>query len=381
MKAFSSGAVALSGVEAISNGVPAFRTPESRNASITLAWTGVFLAFPFLGLAVLAARLHPTLSTHETILSIFGDQVFGRASPLYVLLQASTAAILCLSANTSFADFPRLSSIVARDGFLPRQLAHRGDRLVFSNGIIALAGAACVLLWAFGGSVAALVPLFAVGLFSAFTLSQVGMVRHHLRLRERGWRSGVVINAVGATATSIVLVVVLVSKFTSGAWIPAVVIPGIVIVFHTVNRHYRRVEAALALRPSDAIPVVRNTVVVPVSDLNRGVLNALGYAKALRPERLVAITVETEDHDVEGLRARWAQLCPDVDLEVTKPVLAYIDSLDRHRPGDVVTVIIPEFVVHHWWEQLLHNQSALILKGRLLFRPNTVVVSVPSQVE
>jgi amino acid transporter len=389
MKAFSSGAVALSGVEAISNGVPAFRKPESRNASITLAWTGVLLGVPFLGLAVLASRLHPTLSNHETILSIFGDHVFGRGSPLYIVLQASTAAILSLSANTSFADFPRLSSIVARDGFMPRQLAHRGDRLVFSNGIIALAAAAVLLLWAFGGAVAALIPLFAVGLFTAFTLSQAGMVRHHLRRRERGWRSGIVINAVGATATSIILVVVLVSKFTSGAWVPAVVIPGIVIAFKAVDRHYRSVEEALALRPGDTVPVVRNTVVVPVGNLNRGVLRALGYAKALHPDRLVALSVGLEDQHVDELRTRWAQLCSDIDLEVvespyrefTKPILEFLDGLDRQGANDVVTVVIPEFVVHRWWQQALHNQSALILKGRLLFRPNTVVISVPSQLD
>jgi amino acid transporter len=389
MKAFSSGAVALSGVEAISNGVPAFRKPESRNASITLAWTGMFLGFPFLGLAVLASRLHPTLSSHETILSIFGDHVFGRGSPLYIVLQASTAAILCLSANTSFADFPRLSSIVARDGFMPRQLAHRGDRLVFSNGIIALAAAAALLLWAFGGTVAALVPLFAVGLFTAFTLSQVGMVRHHLRRRERGWRSGIAINAVGATATSVVLVVVLVSKFTSGAWVPAVVIPGIVMAFKAIDRHYRSVEEALALRPGDTVPVVHNTVVVPVANLNRGVLRALGYAKALHPDRLVALSVGLEDQRFDELRARWAQLCSDIDLEIvespyrefTKPILGFLDTLDRQRADDVITVVIPEFVVHRWWQQALHNQSALILKGRLLFRPNTVVISVPSQLD
>jgi hypothetical protein len=215
------------------------------------------------------------------------------------------------------------------------------------------------------------------------------MVRHHLRRRERGWRSGIAINAVGATATSIILVVVLVSKFTSGAWVPAIVIPGIVFAFKAIDRHYRRVEEALALRPGDTVPVVHNTVVVPVGNLNRGVLRALGYAKALHPDRLVALSVGLEDHHVDELRARWAQLCSDIDLEIvespyrefTKPILAFLDALDRQGAEDVVTVVIPEFVVHRWWQQALHNQSALILKGRLLFRPNTVVISVPSQIE
>jgi amino acid transporter len=388
MKAFSSGAVALSGVEAISNGVPAFQPPESRNASITLAWTGMFLGIPFLGLAVLASRLHPTISTRETLLSIFGGHIFGRNSPLYVVLQASTAAILALSANTSFADFPRLSSIVARDHFLPKQLAHRGDRLAFSNGIITLAATAALLLAVFRGQVAALIPLFAVGLFTAFTLSQTGMVRHHLRLREKGWRSGVAINSVGAVATSIVLVVVLVSKFTEGAWIPAVVIPAMVLLFKGIRRHYDRVDRVLAVEPGQSLPVIHNTVVVPVSEVNRGVLSALAYAKALHPDRLVALCVELDDTDVDKLGEEWARLGLDIPLETvespyrdfTRPVLTFLDSVDEERSDDVITVVIPEFVVQRWWEQVLHNQTALLLKARLLFRPNTVVVSVPTHI-
>jgi amino acid transporter len=389
MKAFSSGAVALSGVEAISNGVPAFREPTSRNASRTLTWTALLLGGPLLGLAVLTTRLQPTISTKETLLSILGDHVFGRSSPLYVVLMASTAAILCLSANTSFADFPRLSSVVARDGFLPHQLAHRGDRLVFSNGIIAVAVSAGALLVVFGGKLDSLIPLFAVGLFTAFTLSQVGMVRHHLRLREPRWRVGVAINATGATATSIVLIVVLVSKFTAGAWIPAVVIPAVVAICKTIKRHYDQVRQQLALRPGEPLPALHNTVVVPIGQLNRNSLAALAYAKALHPDRLVALAVEDEDNSLDELRQRWAALHLDIPLEVipspyrgiAKPILDFLDTLDRQRPDDVITVVIPEVVVHRWWEQLLHNQTALILKSRLLFRPNTIVISVPAHVE
>jgi amino acid transporter len=388
MKAFSSGAVALSGVEAISNGVPAFRQPTSRNASITLTWTAFFLGAPLVGLAVLTTRLRPTISTNETLLSILGDHVFGRASPLYVVLMASTAAILCLSANTSFADFPRLSSVVARDGFLPQQLAHRGDRLVFSNGIIAVAAAASALLVVFGGKLDSLIPLFAVGLFTAFTLSQVGMVRHHLRLREQRWRVGVAINATGAAATSIVLIVVLVSKFTAGAWIPAIVIPVVVAICKTIKRHYEQVQQQLALQPGEQVPTVHNTVVVPMKELNKNTLNALAYAKALHPDRLVAVAVQDDDR-LDELRQQWVARDLDVALEIvpspyrgiTKPILDFLYTLDRQRPDDILTVIIPEVVVHRWWEQLLHNQTALILKSRLLFQPNTVVISIPAQIE
>ena len=389
MKAFSSGAVALSGVEAISNGVPAFREPTSRNASRTLTWTALLLGGPLLGLAVLTTRLRPTISTKETLLSILGDHVFGRSSPLYVVLMASTAAILCLSANTSFADFPRLSSVVARDGFLPHQLAHRGDRLVFSNGIIAVAISAGALLLVFGGKLDSLIPLFAVGLFTAFTLSQAGMVRHHLRLREPRWRLGVAINATGATATSIVLIVVLVSKFTAGAWIPAIVIPAVVAICKTIKRHYDQVRQQLALRPGKPLPTLHNTVVVPIGLLNQNSLAALAYAKALHPDRLVALAVEDEDNSLDELRQQWAALNLDIPLEVipspyrgiAKPIVDFLDTLDRQRPDDVITVVIQEVVVHRWWEQLLHNQTALILKSRLLFRPNTIVISVPAHVE
>jgi hypothetical protein len=349
----------------------------------------MFLGLPFFGLAVLASRLNPTLSTKETLLSTFGDHVFGRGSSLYIVLQASTAIILCLSANTSFADFPRLSSIVARDGFLPKQLAHRGDRLVFSNGIIALAVSAGLLLVAFRGQVVALIPLFAVGLFTAFTLSQAGMVRHHLRLRGKRWKVGVAINGIGASATFVVLVVVLVSKFTSGAWIPALVIPVIVVLFNGIKRHYDQIEKVLAVPKGEPLPLFHNTVVVPVSDLNRDTFNALAYAKSLHPERLVAVSVTIDDTDVQKLEQQWSDLGLDIPLvtvespyrDVTGPVLDFLDSLDRGLPYEVITVVIPEFVVHRWWEEALHNQSALVLKARLLFRPNTVVVSIPVQIE
>jgi amino acid transporter len=388
MKAFASGAVALSGVEAISNGVPAFRRPESRNAAITLAWTGFFVASIFLGVAALCLRLHPTLSEKETILSTLGHHVFG-SGPLYGALQATTAAILCLSANTAFADFPRLSSVIAQDRFLPRQLANRGDRLVFSNGIVALAVAAGGLLVAFEGKVEGLIPLFAVGLFASFTLSQAGMVMYHLREREPRWRWNAAVNAVGTAATTGVLVVVLVSKFAAGAWIPTVVIPAVVLAFKGTRRHYERVAAVTEAEPTERLPQIRNTVVVPVGRVTKPVIQAIAYAQALHPDRLVAVSVAFDELDTQRILDAWDRHGFDVPLEVlhspyrdlTKPVLDDIDRLDATRGDDVITVIIPEIVVCRWWEQFLHNQSALALKARLLFRRNTVVVSVPSHVD
>ena len=383
-RAFSSGAVALSGVEAISNGIPAFRPPESRNAATTLTWTGTILAVLFFGVAVLTSHLRPTLSPDQTILSTMGHAVYG-SGPMYWLLQAATAAILVLSANTAFADFPRLSSIIARDGFLPRQLSARGDRLVFSNGIIALATAAVLLLVAFSGSVTQLIPLFAVGLFASFTLSQAGMVVHHHRLRERGWRRGLAVNAVGAAATVTVLVVVVVSKFGEGAWIPAVIIPLIVMAFRTVHRHYAALGRAIALPPGAEAVALRHTVVVLVGRLHRGVPVAVAYAKSLHPEHLVAVSVVTDDIDPESIRAEWDAHRLDIPLEIVEspyreladPVLRFLDDLDRRWADDTITVIIPEIVVHRWYQHLLHNQSALVLKSRLLYRENTVVTSVP----
>ena len=283
LRAFSSGAVALTGVEAISNGVSAFRAPESRNAGRTLTWMGVILATAFFGISVLAHRLQPTLSEDQTILSILGRAVFGGDSILYFGLQAFTAAILILAANTAYADFPRLASLMAGDRFLPRQLANRGDRLVFSNGIIVLAGGALALIVAFGGDTSALIPLYAVGVFTAFTLSQSGMVVHHWRLRDPSWKSGVAINGTGAVATFIVLLVVLISKFTIGAWIPAVIIPIIMIALKRVNRHYGKVAAALRCTPAWTAPARSHTAVVLVAGVHRGSLMAIDYAHAAPP--------------------------------------------------------------------------------------------------
>ena len=389
LRAFSSGAIALSGTEAISNGVPAFRRPESRNAAITLTWMGVILGSFFFAISLLAHRLHAFPTETETLLSVMGGAVFGKGTFFYLLVQISTFAILILAANTAFADFPRLSSIIARDGYLPRQLANRGDRLVFSNGVLVLSVVAGLLIVAFKGDTSALIQLYAVGVFTGFTLSQAGMVQHHRRLHEEGWRRGMIINAVGAGATGLVLVVVLVSKFTEGAWIPAVLVPFIVMFFRAIHRHYVHVESALAVPDNYRQPRATHTIVVLVGRIHKASLAALQYGKSLAPDRLVAVTVVSDAEQAEAIQHEWADHHIDVPLEIklspyrdlTGPVVEFLDQLDETYENDIVTVILPEFVLTRWWEQLLHNQTALLLKGRLLFRRNTVVVSVPYHIE
>jgi hypothetical protein len=303
-----------------------------------------------------------------------------------VILQFSTAAILTLAANTAYADFPRLSSIIARDGFLPRQLATRGDRLVFSNGIVILAVLASVLIIAFGGITNALIPLYAVGVFTAFTLSQLGMVIHHRRVHEEGWKRGIVINAVGSASTFIVLLIVATTKFAKGAWLPIVVVPMIIALFLAIRRHYDRVTRALAISPDEVRPAPLNhTVVVLVGRIHKGVLKALAYAKSLNPQHLLAVFVSYEDDDREDMERQWEKFRLDVPLEIihspyrelVAPVEQFIEELDARWENDTITVVIPEFVVDRWYEQILHNQSALFLKGKLLFREGIVVTSVP----
>ncbi len=388
LKGFSSGAVALTGVEAISNGVPAFKRPESKNAAATLTLMAFILGSLFLGTAVLADQIQPYPSHDQTVLAQMGLLVFGSGGVFFVL-QIATAMILTLAANTAYADFPRLTSIIARDGYLPRQMANRGDRLVFSNGILLLAAAAALLLVAFGGLTNALIPLYAVGVFTSFTLSQWGMVRHHQRIREPHWKRHAVINGIGAVATLVVLLIVAVTKFTSGAWVPLVVIPTIILLFKGIHRHYQRVDAALRAEPGARPKPWNNTVVVLVGRVHLGVLQALQYARSLNPHHLVAVSIVSDEEEDARIRTQWAEYDIGIPLETVyspyrelhKPLLRFIDGLDAQYRNDVVTVVIPEFVVKHWWEHLLHNQSALFLKARLLFRKGTVVTSVPYHVD
>ena len=389
LRGFSSGAVALTGVEAISNGVPAFRRPESKNAAMTLVWMGLILGSLFMGVQILAHHLGPYPSEKTTVMSQLGTAVFGSGTVLYVVLQFATAAILTLAANTAYADFPRLSSIIAHDGYLPRQLANRGDRLVFSNGVLVLATTAGALIIAFGGKTNALIPLYAVGVFLSFTLSQAGMVRHHQKEREPGYKRNIVINAVGSCATFVVLLIIAVSKFSEGAWIPIVLIPLIVLGFKLIHRHYKTVAEGLRVTPDYKPRRMNHTVVVLVGGVHRGVLEALAYARSLSPNHLVAVSVVSEEADQDKMERLWDEYHLDVPLEIvyspyrelTRPILRYIDELDARWENDVITVLLPEFVVRHWWGNILHNQTALLLKGRLLFRKGTVVTSLPYHLE
>jgi amino acid transporter len=385
LRAFASGAVALTGVEAIADGVPAFQKPEAKNASQTLMIMAIILGTAFFGLAVLAHHLDPTASEHETLLSILGSAVFGNGTVLYYILQFSTFAILILAANTAYADFPRLSSIIARDEFLPHQFKNRGDRLVFSNGVVVLAVMSCVLIVAFGGVTTALIPLYAVGVFTGFTLSQAGMVVYHRREKLPGWKIRMGVSLVGAVATGVVLVVVIVSKFTSGAWLPAVVIPFIVVVFKAIGRHYAGVRERIKVEDGWKPKRHTHTVVVLVGSINKGTLAGLSYAKSLAPDRLMAVTVVSDDDEAAELMEAWGRQNVPVELQIlhspyrnlTRPMLRFLDELDAESQDDIITVVIPEFVVNKWYTQILHNQTALALKARLLFRPNTVVTSVP----
>jgi amino acid transporter len=389
LRGFSSGAVALTGVEAISNGVPAFRRPESRNAASTLTWMAAILGSLFLGLSILASRLHPFPTHEETVNSQMARVLFGE-SLFYWVIQLSTCAILILAANTAFADFPRLSSIIAKDDYLPRQFANRGDRLVFSNGIVFLAVAASALIVIFGGVVTALIPLYAIGVFTSFTLSQTGMVVHHLRLREPAWRRSVVINGVGATATFVVMLIVAITKFTKGAWVPIVVVPLVITLFKAIKRHYRAVGEGIHIEPADvpALPQ-KHTFVVLVGRVHRGVAEAIQYARSLRPDHIVALHIADEAVDHRDVERDWSRFGFDIPLdivdspyrELTAPVNRYLDRLGARWSSDQLTVVIPEFVVGVTSiTNVLHGQNGLALKLSLLSRPNTAVVSIPFHV-
>jgi amino acid transporter len=390
LRAFSSGAVALSGVEAVSNGVPAFRKPESKNAAKTLTAMGIILGTGFLGISILASHLKPFRGEEDpTGIALMARHVYGGTGVLFWITQISTFAILILAANTAYADFPRLASIIGRDGFLPRQFSNRGDRLVFSNGVIFLAVVASILIVIFGGVVTKLIPLYAFGVFTGFTLSQAGMVKHHLKHKEKNWQASLVINAIGSFTTGVIALIVVGSKFKQGAWLPAIIIPSLVVLFLAIKRHYARLGAALRIDESHRVETRTNTMIVLVGGIHIGVITGLEYAKSLNPEHIQAVHFASSEDDVADVRARWALHEIDVPLDIvvdeyrnlTSSVIKYVDEVDERWANDRITVVIPEFVVKRWWEHLLHNQAALFLKGKLLFKENVVVVSVPYQVE
>ena len=386
-RAFASGAVALSGVEAISNGIPAFRKPTSKNAAITLGWMAAILGSTFFMISIIASWMRVVPDESKSALALMGAEVFGQDNPLYWILQFATLTILVLAANTAFADFPRLAAIIGKDGYMPRQFANRGDRLVFSNGILILAGAAAVLLIIFNGDVSLLIPLYAVGVFTSFTISQTGMVRHHFKERQKRWQISILNSTLGAIATFIVAAVVIVSKFTIGAWIIVVLIPCIVVAFKGVKRHYNRVARSLRVPAEFRAPetVPRHGVVVLVGGVNQSSLGAIRYARSVGSEDVVAVTVAIDEDEAARVRDAWQRFGVSIPLEIiespfrdlTHTVVDYLDELDRRWNHDYLTVVIPEFVLPHWWQGVFHNQSALALKLALKYRRDTVVVNVP----
>jgi amino acid transporter len=413
LRAFSSGCTALTGVEAISNGVPAFRPPKSRNAAATLAAMGLIAVTMFSGITALALLTDVRIAEHacdlvgfadcqsapqQTVIAQVAAAVFGGDHTLgFFFIQATTAAILILAANTAYNGFPALASILAQHRYLPRQLHTRGDRLAFSNGIILLALVAGLLIIAFDASVTRLIQLYILGVFTSFTLSQVGMVRHWTRLlpaappgagpARRRMRASRLINGAGAALTGLVLAIVTITKFAQGAWIVLVAMPLLFLLMRGIKGHYDAVGRELQLNSEESVLPARNHAVVLVSKLHKPTMRALSYARATRPSTLTAVNVGVDREESRTLRDEWDRRGVPAPLtvldspyrEVTRPVLDYVRSIRRASPRDVVTVFIPEYIVGRWWEHLLHNQSALRLKARLLFTPGVMVVSVPWQ--
>src|SRR5215475_1012111 len=409
LRAFASGCTALTGVEAVSNGVPNFRKPKSHNAASTLMIMGILAIVMFVGISALAIVSHvhftdtdnahlvgyPPGGTQPTVIAQLGTAVFGAGSVGFYLLQGLTAAILVLAANTAFNGFPILSSILGQDGYLPRQFARRGDRLVFSNGIVLLSLLAGLLIWSFNASTTRLIQLYIIGVFVSFTLSQAGMVVHWRRAlateRDRGKRRSIhrrrLINVTGTAATALVLVIVLLTKFTHGAWIVVIAMPLVFVMMRAVHRHYDRVAAELEPDPVGMLLPSRIHAIVLVSKLHKPTLRALAFARATHPDSLTALTVATSDAEVRELQQAWVERDVPVPLtvleskfrDITGPVLDYVASVRRASPRDLVVVYLPEYVVGRWWEHLLHNQSALRLKARLLFQPGVMLTNVPWQ--
>lgn len=408
MRAFSSGSAALTGIEAISNGVPAFKPPEVKNARATMVWMAVILAFLFLGITFLTSRfgLVPHEAGGETIVSQLGKATLGQ-NVLYYAYQVATALVLFLAANTSFNGFPPLGAILARDKFLPRQFAFRGDRLAYSNGIMILAVAAAVLLAAFGGEVTRLIPLYALGVFVSFTLSQAGMVLHTRRLREEGWRGAAVVSGVGAVATAIVAVVIAISKFVSGAWISVVMMMVLMLMFTMIRRHYewfaeriRVDESQLPTGVPSAVPIVqtgerdrreylppRDHIIVPVDGINKISLGAIGMARELS-RMVTAVHLTDSREEAEDFRKRWERGVPDVPLQIIEspyrqfvaPMLEYLNLLKSTEPQRIV-VVLPSFVPRHWWERILHNRDALRLRPFLKEAPDVRLIDFPYELE
>jgi amino acid transporter len=393
LRAFASGCAALTGVEAISDGVPAFRKPESVNARKTLGVMITILAITFAGITFLAHQygtipLDQAEPNYQTVVSQIARQVFGGTNAAYYYIQFATMAILVLAANTSYSDFPRLAYFLARDSYIPKQYTYRGDRLAYTTGIVTLGLMASLVLAIFGGETERLIPLYALGVFLSFTISQSSMCVRWVRKKEPGWHLGLAVNAVGAVATGIVAIIVVVTKFSHGAWIICIVIPMLILIMRGIHRHYQRSAAELAvstpLDPHD----IHHTVIVPVSQLNRVARQTLAYARSIS-DNVTAVHVSDNSEELDDFQRKWEQIGTDIPLILIEspyraligPLMSYLDEVEKQRPGDTITVVLPEFVAHHLWEHILHNQTALRLKAALLFRPGTVVTSVPYHLE
>jgi hypothetical protein len=390
LRAFASGCAALTGTEAISTAVPSFRPPEARNAATTLLLMLIICVTLNVGVAVFAQVNHiipsdplaADIDGHETVLSKVARSIVGNGL-LYYIIQAGTMLILALAANTSFTGFPRLASILARDGFAPRQLANVGDRLVFSNGILLLGTLAGLLIVIFGGITHALIPLYAVGVFISFTLSQAGMVRYWQRLKTRQWKASAAVNGVGAVVTGIVLVVVASAKFVHGAWIVLVVVPLLILFFYTVSAHYRKLASALSMEGFQIPQAMRHSVLVAVSRVHHGVAAAVLYAKSVSPD-CEAVSVEVDPDKTAALEQEWQRANMGIPLTVLRsprrslaePLIQYVRSLRAERGTDLVTMVIPEFATTHWWQPLLQSRSGLRLKYALMSEPGVVVTNV-----
>jgi amino acid transporter len=385
LKAFASGCSALTGVEAISNGVPVFRKPSQQNAKITMVFMSAILGFFFLGITALAHLYGVMPSAHETVISQLARQIFGH-NILYYGNQMAVALILLLAANTSYADFPRLTSLIAKDRYLPRQLTSMGDRLVFSNGIILLTISSMALVVVFKGSTHALIPLYAVGVFLSFTLSQYGMTRYHLKHREKNWQRGLAINAIGALTTLIVLIVISITKFLSGAWVVIILIPSLVYFFKQIHKHYIGVGDRLAKDVVGQALSTRSTkymAIVPVSGIHPGVIKAIDYAKSISDDVRVCY-VDVDSEATKKMQKSWQELDSGLKLmvipspyrSVLSPLLGCISDLHRKSNQEMITVIVPEFVTRKWYQQFLHNQMTLVLRTMLRFKPGVVVTSI-----
>ncbi len=392
LRAFSQGCTALTGVEAISNGVPAFKPPESQNARTTMIYMGLILGLMFLGITHLASvyQIVPDPTGQQTVLSQLGHNIFGDGL-LYYYLQFATLLILTLAANTSYADFPRLASLLARDGYMPRQLALLGDRLVYSNGIILLSIFGAALIVIFRGSVDRLISLYALGVFTSFTLSQAGMVRHWFKERGAGWQPRAFMNGLGAITTAVVLLVILRTKFASGAWIVVVAVPLLVSLFQAIHRHYQSVAEQVSIQdmaPRGYIPrpkaaVVTHPAVVIVGQLHKGTVDSLDYARSIADE-IVAIHVDIGTTDREKLLQQWQELESDIPLVILdspyrsliSPICKFVSDYEAHHPGVLSTIIVTAFVTRNWWEGLLHNQTAFFLKTALRAKKSRVVTTV-----